>query len=78
VVDGSPPEKGESDSRWVPPADSDLIGVPLFLGIAAAALVIAAAFAFVGGLAGLIALILVLVLALAVSYRVVTASDIED
>ena len=72
------PQKDRSDSRWVPPRDSDLIGIPLFLGIGAAALVIVLAFAFIGGLAGLIALIVVLVLALAISYRVVTASDPED
>jgi hypothetical protein len=62
----------------VPPPDSDLIGIPLFVGLVVAALVIAAAFVFIGGVAGLIALIVVLVIALAISYRVVTASDLED
>jgi hypothetical protein len=80
-MNGSQPQKDERDrsgSRWVPPSDSDLIGLPLFLGMGAAALVITAAFVFIGGLAGLLALIVVLVLALAISYRVVTASDPED
>lgn len=66
------------DSRWGPPPDSDLIGFPLFLGVLVAVLAIAAAFIFIGGVAGLIVLIVVLVLALAVSYRVVTASDPGD
>jgi hypothetical protein len=77
-MNGSQPQKDGRDSRWAPPPDSDLIGVPLLLGMGAAALVITAAFVFIGGLAGLLALIVVLVLALAISYRVVTASDPED
>lgn len=75
--DRTPPED-RRDSQWVPPPDSDLIGTPLFLGVGAAILAIAAAFIFVGGLAGLLTLIVVLVLALAISYRIVTASDPED
>ncbi len=76
--DSAPHDEDRSDSEWVPPPDSDLIGIPLFVGIAVALLAITAAFAFIGGLAGLITLIAVLVLALAISYRVVMASDIED
>jgi hypothetical protein len=76
-MEGSP-EQDRRGSRWVPPPDSDLIGIPLFVGLVVAALVIAAAFVFIGGVAGLIALIVVLVIALAISYRVVTASDLED
>jgi hypothetical protein len=77
-MNDSPPQNDRNDSEWVPPPDNDLIGFPLFLGILAAVLAIAAAFIFIGGLAGLIVLIVVLVLALAVSYKVVTAADIED
>ncbi len=76
-MEGSP-ENDPRDSRWEPPPDSDLIGIPLFVGIGVAVLAIAAAFAFIGGLAGLIVLLAVLVLALAISYRVVTASDPGD
>jgi hypothetical protein len=50
----------------------------MFVGLGVAVLAIAAAFVFVGGLAGLLALIVVLLLALAVSYRVVTDSEPED
>ena len=73
-----PTEKDRSGSRWGPPPDSDLIGLPLLVGIAVAVLVVAVAFIFIGGLAGLVVLIVVLVLALAVSYRVVTDSDPND
>ena len=73
----SPGEK-RSGSQWGAPPDSDLIGLPLFIGIAVAALAIAAAFVFIGGLAGLIVLIVVLVLALGISYRVGTDSDPGD
>jgi hypothetical protein len=65
-------------SQWGPPPDSDLIGLPLFIGIAVAAAAIAAAFIFIGGLAGLIVLLAVLVLALGISYRVVVDSDTSD
>jgi hypothetical protein len=73
-----PSHRDRSDSRWRPPADTDLVGLPLFVGMAVAAVAVVAAFMFIGGLAGLIVLIVVLVLALAVSYRAVMASDIED
>lgn len=71
-------EPDRSRARWGPPPDSDLIGLPLLVGLLAAILVIAAAFVLIGALAGLLAVIVVAVLALAVSYRVVTDSDIED
>jgi hypothetical protein len=74
----SPPDKNGNRAQWGPPPDSDLIGLPLFIGLAVAALAIAVAFIFIGGLAGLIVLIVVLVAALAVSYRVVTDSDPGD
>jgi hypothetical protein len=73
-----PPHRDRSDSRWTPPADTDLVGLPLFVGMGVAAVAVVAAFMFIGGLAGLIVLIAVLVLALAVSYRAVMASDVED
>lgn len=77
-MEDSRSQEDRRDSRWVPPPDSDLIGIPLFLGVGAAILVIAAAFVFIGGVAGLLALLVVLVLALAISYRIVTASDPES
>ena len=43
-----------------------------------ALLTIAAAFVFIGAFAGLIALLAAIVLALAIIYRVVMATDIED
>jgi hypothetical protein len=74
----SPTERDPDRSQWGPPPDSDLIGLPLFVGIAIAVLAIAAAFILIGGLAGLIVLIAVLLIALAVSYKVVTDSDPND
>lgn len=73
-MEGKPPGR----RQWGPPPDSDLIGIPLFIGLAVAVVAIAVAFAFVGGLAGLIVLIAVLLIALAVSYRVTTDSDPRD
>lgn len=64
-------------SRWLPPADSDLIGIPLVAGVALAVLAIFAAFVFIGW-AGLLVLVVVLFVALGISYRVMTASDTED
>ncbi|MCB0866546.1 MAG: hypothetical protein KDB58_12605 [Solirubrobacterales bacterium] len=77
-MDDSQPEDDQRDSRWVPPADNDLIGFPLFIGVAVAVAAIFAAFLLIGPLVGVIVLIAVLVLALAISYRVVTASDPGD
>lgn len=65
-------------SRWEPPPDSDLIGIPLVLGMAVVLLAIALAFAFLGGWGGLIVIGVVLIAALAISYRVVTRSEPED
>ncbi len=62
-------------SRWEPPPDSDLIGIPLVLGMAVALLAITLAFVFLGGLGGLIVIGVVLIAALAISYRVVTSSE---
>jgi hypothetical protein len=72
------PGQNRRGSRWKPPPDSDLIGIPLLLGLLLAVLVVVAAFVFVGPFVGLLAVLLVLVLALAISYRVVTDTDIED
>jgi hypothetical protein len=77
-MNGSPPEKERSRNRWGPPPDSDLVGLPMFVGLGAAIAAISAAFIFLGGLAGLLVLIVVLVLALAISYRVVTDSETEE
>lgn len=72
------PEQDQRKSRWGPPPDSDLIGIPLVLGIAVALLVITLAFVFLGGWGGLIAVGVVLIAALAISYRVVTESESKD
>jgi flagellar basal body-associated protein FliL len=68
-------ERDQRKSRWEPPPDSDLIGIPLILGIAVALLAIALAFVFLGGWGGLIVIGAVLIVALAISYRVVTSSE---
>ena len=69
------PEQDPRRSRWEPPLDSDLIGIPLVLGMAVALLAIALAFVFLGGWGGLIVIGIVLIAALAISYRVVTRSE---
>lgn len=73
----SPREPDRRKSRWQPPVDSDLIGIPLVLGVVLAVLAILAAFIFIGWF-GLIVLGIVLIAALAISFRVVTASETED
>jgi hypothetical protein len=72
-----PPEKDQRKSRWQPPPDSDLTGIPLAIGATLAVLAIIAAFIFIGWI-GMVILIAVLIAALAISYRVITASDSED
>jgi hypothetical protein len=71
------PEQDRRKSSWGPPPDSDLIGIPLVLGMAVALLAIALAFIFLDW-AGLIVLGVVLIAALAISYRVVTGSEDAD
>ncbi|HEX6587007.1 MAG TPA: hypothetical protein VF052_09660 [Solirubrobacterales bacterium] len=71
------PEQDRRKSRWGPPPDSDLIGIPLVLGMAVALLAIALAFVFLDW-GGLIVLGVVLIAALAISYRVVTGSEDAD
>jgi hypothetical protein len=61
-------------SRFGPPPDSDLIGIPLVLGMTVAVLAILAAF-FLIGWVGMIVLAAVLVTALLVSYLVMTRSE---
>jgi len=73
---GTSPERDQRKSRWQPPPDSDLIGIPLVAGVALAVLVIMAAFVFIGWL-GMIVLVVILIAALGISYRVITASDTE-
>lgn len=74
---GNPPERDQRKSRWQPPPDSDLTGIPLAVGAILAVLAILAAFVFIGWF-GLIVLIVVLLAALGISYRVITASDTEE
>ena len=71
------PKRDQRKSRWQPPSDSDLSGIPLVLGVILAVLAIIAAFIFIGWI-GMIVLIAVLVAALAISYRVFTASETGD
>jgi hypothetical protein len=74
---GQSPEQDPRKSRWGPPPDSDLIGIPLVLGMAVALLAIALAFVFLDW-AGLIVVGVVLIAALAISYRVVSESERRD
>jgi hypothetical protein len=71
------PEQNRRRSRWQPPPDSDLIGIPLIVGLGVAILAILAAFIFIGWF-GLIVLGAVLIAGLAISFRVITASESED
>ena len=74
-MDDSPQETEERSSDWDPPADSDLVGLPLILGLLLAIVVVVAAFLLIGATAGLITVIVVVVAALAIAYRVFIASD---
>jgi hypothetical protein len=69
------PEQDQRKSRWEPPTDSDLIGIPLVVGMAVGLLVIALAFVFLGGWGGLIAVGVVVIAALVISYRIVASSE---
>lgn len=69
-----PSEKDQRQSRWQPPPDSDLPAISLAVGATLAVLAILAAFVFIGWV-GMIVLVAVLVAALGISYRVVTASN---
>lgn len=71
---GNSPERNQRKSRWQPPRDSDLISIPLVVGGIVAVLAILAAFIFIGW-PGQIVLVVVLIAALGISYRVITASD---
>ena len=68
------PEKHQRESRFRPPPDSDLIGIPLVIGIGVAVFAILAAFFFIGWI-GMIVLVVALIAALAISYLVVTGSE---
>jgi uncharacterized membrane protein YkvI len=69
------PEQDQRKSRWEPATDSDLIGIPLVVGMAVALLVITLAFVFLGGWGGLIAVGVVVIASLVISYRIVTSSE---
>lgn len=72
------PDPGRKRGEWSPPPDSDLIGIPLIVGIVAAIAVVVLAFALIGATAGIVALVLVLIAAFAISYRVFSDADVED
>jgi len=76
-MERSPEQQRQRRSRWGPPPDSDLIGIPLVVGVTVAILAILATFIFIGW-EGVIVLGVVLIGALAISYRVVIDSEIED
>jgi len=71
------PETDRRKSRWQPPPDSDLPGIPLAVGVMLAVLAILAAFFFIGWV-GMVVLIVVLIVALAISYGVTTGSEKID
>jgi hypothetical protein len=72
-----PRKQDRRRSRWQPPPDSDLTGIPLAIGVTLAVIAIIAAFVFVGWI-GMIVLVAVLLAALAISYRVITRSETRD
>lgn len=72
-----PPERRQRRSRWLPPPDLDLVSIPLVVGIVLSVFAILAAFVFIGWV-GMIVLIVVLIAALLISFRVVTASETDD
>ena len=61
-----------------PPPDSDLVGIPLVIGIFVGVAAVIAAFWLIGGLAGVIVLAVVLVIAVWLSFRVIASSDVAD
>ena len=61
-----------------PPPDSDLVGLPLLIGLVVAVAAVGAAFWLIGAGAGVAVLVVVLVIALVISWRVVSSSDVED
>ena len=60
-----------------PPPDSDLIGIPLVVGLIVAVLAIIASFIWLDWF-GFVVLFAVLITALAISYRVVVDSESAD
>lgn len=69
-----PSDKRSPRFRLGPPPSSDLVGTPLVVGVILAVLAILATFVFIGW-PGMIVLLIVLVAALAISYRVVMDSE---
>jgi hypothetical protein len=61
-----------------PPPDSDLVGLPLVIGLVVAVAAVGAAFWLIGAGAGIAVLVVVLAIALVIGWRVVASSDIED
>ncbi len=68
------PKREDRKSRMGPPPESDLIGIPLVVGVIAAVLVVVAGFWLLHW-AGMIVLGIILIIALVVSYRVITDSE---
>lgn len=64
-------------SRPGPPPDSDLVGIPLVVGTILAVFAVIGAF-WVEAWLGIVVLGVVLVLALAITYRVIASSEIES
>lgn len=69
------PEK--RTSCWQPPPDSDLVGIPLVLGLVVAVLAVIASFVFLDWF-GFVVLLIVLIGGLALSFHVISASDVDD
>jgi hypothetical protein len=59
-------------------SDSDLIGIPVTLGVILAILVVFAAFFFIGAVTGLIVLFVILVLAVWLLVRWIRANELTE
>jgi len=70
--------QGPKEPRQGGPPDSDLIGIPVVLGVALAFLAALAAFVLIGPMVGLLVVIAAVVIGLLISFREIRRAEIED